>query len=181
MCKANQQIGYRRRQLITERETFRRGEKMLKWSHNRDRRLSSSIETVGKKRSNWSNNLSTYWTSDTQVGDDQDGILSCDDLVRERVTQNTKALSKWRKVTNTIKFINVSKNCVAKQQPSTMNQSRKYSKWTIVRIAFSAVNILLRVRKTKNEQLHKKVMFNAILYHECSFLKWKCNTLSYFD
>ena len=30
---------------------------MLKWSHNRDGRLTSSVETVGKKRSNWFNNF----------------------------------------------------------------------------------------------------------------------------
>ena len=53
VVKANQQIGYRRRQLITDRHIFRREEKMLKWSHNRDGRLSSSVETVGKKGSNW--------------------------------------------------------------------------------------------------------------------------------
>ena len=110
-----------------------------------------------------SNKLSTHLTSDTQVGV-VDGVLSSEDPVKEQVTQNTKALSKWRKVTNTIKFINVSKNCVVKPK------ARKHSKWTIVRIAFSAVNFL--IRKTKNEQLHKKVRVQCnIIIYQCSLLQ----------
>ena len=94
---------------------------------------------------------------DTQVEEVNDRDISCQVYGKELVTstKNQKALSKWRKVTNTIKFINVSKNCIVNQKPSTINRAKKHSKWTIVRIAFSAVNFLLR--KSKKEQLNKKV------------------------
>ena len=98
--------------------------------------------------------------------------ISCQVYGKELVTstKNQKALSKWKKVTNTIKFINVSKNCIVNQKPSTINRARKHSKWTIVRIAFSAVNFL--IRKTKNQQLHKKVRVQCnIIIYQCSLLQ----------
>ena len=86
-------------------------------------------------------------------------MISFQGIGRERVTKNKKAISKWKKVTNTIKFINVSKNCVVEKRPSTRNRTRNHSKWTIIRIAFSAVNFLLR--KSKKEQLNIKVHFQS--------------------
>jgi len=98
---------------------------MLKWSHNKELRFSVSIETI-----------------ETHVGEEET-------LGVERVTQNTKALSKWRKVTNTIRFINVSKKCAAKKMSQKRDLTRKLSKWTIVRITFSVMNFLLRIIKNQ--------------------------------
>ena len=61
-----------------------------------------------------------------------------------------RAVSKWKKINNTIKFINISKDCAKKTKrfqstPDAAEQKR--SKWTIVKIAISMVSFL--TQKTK--------------------------------
>ena len=85
------------------------------------------------------------------------------------MTKNQKAISKWKKVTNTIKFINVSTNCVVEKRPSTINHARKYSKWTIVRIAFSAVNFLLRKSKKEKPKVHVQYNIKNVLAPHSNF------------
>ena len=61
-----------------------------------------------------------------------------------------RAVSKWKKVNNTIKFINISKDC-AKKSKRFQNMhdelEQKTSKWTLVKIAISMVSFL--TQKTK--------------------------------
>ena len=61
-----------------------------------------------------------------------------------------RAVSKWKKVNNTIRFIKISKDC-AKKSKSFKNIhdefEKKTSKWTLVKIAISMVSFL--TQKTK--------------------------------
>ena len=61
-----------------------------------------------------------------------------------------RAVSKWKKINNTIKFINISKDCAKKSQRLQNIHDefkQKTSKWTLVKIAISMVSFL--TKKTK--------------------------------
>ena len=65
------------------------------------------------------------------------------------LNRRKKAVSKWKKVNNTIKFINISKESVKKSRGSKniRDYQQRTSKWTLVRIAISMVSFL--TKKTK--------------------------------
>ena len=65
------------------------------------------------------------------------------------LSKRERAVSKWKKVNNTIKFINISKESAKKTKGSKQfrDLKQKTSKWTLVRIAISMVSFL--TQKTK--------------------------------
>ena len=70
--------------------------------------------------------------------------------IEKKSTEVTSLTSRWKKVNNTIIFINISKKCAKNSLSNNpqLNKPRRRSRWTIVRIAFSVINFFLR--KTKN-------------------------------
>ena len=70
--------------------------------------------------------------------------------IEKKSTEVTSLTSRWKKINNTIIFINISKKCAKNSLSNNpqLNKPRRRSRWTIVRIAFSVINFFLR--KTKN-------------------------------
>ena len=72
------------------------------------------------------------------------------DGIQLLLDKRKRAVSKWKKINNTIKFINISKDCAKKTKRfknTSDNVEQKTSKWTIVKIAISMVSFL--TQKTK--------------------------------
>ena len=90
----------------------------------------------------------TFTVLGKSILDGQNPITS--DGVHLLLDKRKRAVSKWKKLNNTIKFINISKDCANKSKSFKNvhdNFGKKTSKWTLVKIAISMVSFLTKRTK----------------------------------
>ena len=90
----------------------------------------------------------TFTVLGKSILDGQNPITS--EGVHLLLDKRKRAVSKWKKLNNTIKFINISKDCAKKSKRFKNIHDefeQKTSKWTLVKIAISMVSFL--TQKTK--------------------------------